>query len=128
MVKIPAGIEAYQNSFLEVQKKIERMNMGLKMLVEAQRQGSLTKSFQIIQEYQVLSFELLRDLEEAMLIHQFFITGKKMYIRRTGQVLQFEEFTKDEDIEVDASMLLLFQHMHQVFGEVPWDILKLEKE
>jgi hypothetical protein len=126
MVKIPAGVETYQASFAEVQKKIDRMNVGYKMLLEAQKQGSIAKSFQIVKEYQELCFELLRNLEETMLIHQFLITGQKMYIRRTGQVLQFSDYSKDEDIEVDASLLLLFRHIHQVFGEVPWDILKMD--
>jgi hypothetical protein len=128
MVKIPAGVESYQIAFSEIQKKIERMNIGYKMLLAAYQQNSIAKSFQIIQEYQALSFEVLRNVEEMMLIHQFMISGKKMYIRRTGQVLQFHEFSKDEDIEVDASFLLLFQHIHQVFGEVPWDMLKMDNE
>jgi Na+/H+-dicarboxylate symporter len=127
MEKIPVGIKEYQDAYQDILKMIERLGLGYRLLSESQKQSSLTRSFTIIQQYQELIFEMIRRVEEMMLIHQFFIFGKKMYIRRNGQVMQLDDVVTEGTIEVDAQALLLFHHLHEVFGEVPWDMLVIKE-
>lgn len=107
---------------------VERLHNGAKLLFDAQKQGSMTKAFEIVQQYQTLAFEMMRRAEEMMLIHQFLATGYKTYIRRNGQQIHFEDFVQGEDLEVDAKTLQLLQGIQQVFGSIPHELLEITDE